>query len=45
MSAIGCATLKASVSSPRDHLELVKPQMRLERTVEIQHRGTASAAK
>ena len=41
---IGCATLKASVSSPRDHVELVKPQMRLERRVELQHCGTASAA-
>jgi hypothetical protein len=26
-------------------VELVKPQMRLERMVEIQHRGTASSAK
>jgi hypothetical protein len=36
---------EASVSSPRDHVELVKPQMRLERMVEIQHRGTASSGK
>jgi hypothetical protein len=43
MSANRLHHFESIVSSPRGQLKLVKPQMRLERTVELQHRGTASS--
>jgi hypothetical protein len=41
--SIGCH-FEASISCPRDHVELVRPQMRLERRVELQLAARVSSS-